>query len=147
MIETLRFALAAADRQIAEVTRNANEQVRLIASLPPGSREREAAVGLLTDLNRSLEAWQGERARIFDRILEAGKTAEIDLRDAVCRRLLSDARRWHLKAEELRAAASGMKSKSALASLRRLAESYDVLAEHAEARARLERATKDDSVG
>lgn len=146
VIEKLKFALAALDRQIAEASRSANEQVRLIASLPPGSRERDAAVTLLSDLNRSHEAWNGERTRILDKILEAGNAdIGLEIRDAVRQRLLSDARRWHLKAEELRAAASGMKSESALESFTRLAENYDVLAKHAEARAGQERAPKRGS--
>jgi hypothetical protein len=147
VVGKLKFALAATERQIAEVTRSANEQVRLIASLPPGSRERDAAVTLLCDLNRSIETWNGERRRLFDKILEAGDTSiGSEVRDAVQRRLISDARRWRLKAEELRAAASGMKNASALGSFKRLAENYDVLAEHAEARAEQERATNEGSV-
>ena len=148
MVKKLRFALAATDHQIAEVTRSANQQVRLIASLPPGSRERDAAVTLLSDLNRSLEAWRNQRTRIFDQILEAGKPLSgHELREAVQRRLLSDAHRWHLKAEELRAVATGMKDPSAITSMKRLADDYQLLADRAEAKAEREPATQEGSAG
>jgi hypothetical protein len=146
VVKKLRFALAATDRQISEVTRSANQQVRLIASLPPGSRERDAAVTLLSDLNRSIEAWRNQRTRIFDQILEAGKPLSgQELREAVQRRLLSDAHRWRLKAEELRTVASGMIEPSAIAHMKRLADDYKLLADRAEARAEREPVTTEGS--
>jgi hypothetical protein len=48
---------------------------------------------------------------------------------------LNDARRWRMRAEELRVIADNCKTPAARATLRRLAEDYELLAERAEARA------------
>jgi hypothetical protein len=136
-VDRLKAALADIDREIAEEARSANEQVRLIAGLPPGSRERDAAVVLLADLNRSLETWQRDRERLMGQILMTTQATSngIETREEVRQRLLTDSRRWRQKAEELRTVASGTKTPSANQAFERLATNYELLADHAETRA------------
>ena len=131
----MKAMLAETDRQIAEATQRANAQVCLIPRLPPGSRERDAAVTLLADLNRSLEAWERNRNELIRCLDPRGAAAnEPSAKAAARQRRLVDARRWRLKAEELRTAAANMKKAEAATVLLRLANDYDVLAERAEAR-------------
>jgi hypothetical protein len=138
----LAAALAETEAHIADCTQSAAEQAQLLAQLAPGTREWRTGEELLEGLRRSLRAWQVHRAFVqrMGQIASAdheipavpGRTRESE---ATRQRRLNDAHRWGLKAVEVQAAATNIEHPAVRASLLRLARSYELMAERAEAMA------------
>jgi hypothetical protein len=142
--------LLIADEHIAAGQKRLSEHVRLAETLPPRSRERAAAEMLSSTLQTSLAQWERHREQILHVIdparypaLAREAIAVVAVSpDEVERRLLPDVRRWRLKAEELRAAASRIHDSMAEQTFLRLSQDYDLLAERAEVRQERERKAK-----
>ena len=141
--------LLVADEHIVTARKRLTAQSRLAETLPARSRDRAAAEALVATMRNSLEEWERHRELILHVIDAAQSRAQMVARIAVAvspdeveRRLLPDVRRWRLKAEELRAAASRTHDSTAERTFLRLSQDYDVLAERAEIRQARERKAK-----
>jgi hypothetical protein len=143
--------LAVADEHIAEGNRRLSDQIRLAEGFPAGSRERVAADDLLAGLRSSLDQWHQHRLQILHLLDPARHPLQVRRvfpaaaasRDDVQRRLLPDASRWRLKAEELREAASRTENFIAGRTFLRLSRDYELLAERTERRNERERKLRD----